>query len=66
MLILNKRIGIHKEKIKKTYDLPKTPYQRILESNTVCRKEKEKLKKVYATLNPVELKRNIDKKLKKI
>jgi len=65
-LISKKRYGKHKEKIRKVYDQAKTPYQRVLESDTVSKKEKEKLKRIYATLNPVELRRNIDKKLKEI
>jgi len=65
-LIAKKRYGKHKEKIKKKYDIPKTPYQRVLESKTVSEKEKERLRRIYVKLNPVELKRNIDLKLKKI
>lgn len=65
-LIAKKRFGKHKEKIKKVYDQAKTPYQRVLESNTVSEKEKMKLRKIYVKLNLVELRRNIDKKLKNI
>jgi hypothetical protein len=61
-----KRVGKNKEKIKKRYDKAKTPYQRVLESDNVSNAVKVKLKEIYVKLNPVELKRNIDKKLRKI
>jgi hypothetical protein len=41
--------------IKKEYEKPKTPYQRLLESNTVNEKTKSQLKKTYETLNMVKL-----------
>lgn len=53
-------------KIRKKYDVPKTPYQRLLESKTLSRKEKAELKDTYQTLNPAELKRNIDVPLKRL
>jgi len=42
------RIGA---KIKKTYDTPKTPYQRLLEDEHVTDEQKKKLRETYATLN---------------
>lgn len=62
-LIEKKRVGA---KIAKKYDKPRTPYQRIMERKDFPEAEKEKLKKIYAKLNPAELKRNIDRKLSKI
>jgi len=62
-LIEKRRVGA---KIVKKYDKPKTPYQRLLEHKDFPESEKEKLKAVYAKLNPAELKRSIDKKLSKI
>lgn len=62
-LISKKRVG---SKIVKKYDLPKTPYQRVLEHKNIPEKEKERLIKIYTKLNPVELKRNINRKLKRI
>jgi len=50
------RIG---SKIKKIYDTPRTPYQRVLESPEVPEQYKEKIKQVYAGLNPAELHREI-------
>lgn len=45
--------------VKKRYDTPRTPYQRILESPHVSLKDKEILIKTYQTLNPFELKKRI-------
>lgn len=61
MLISKERI---KGKIKRKYDQPKTPYQKIMESKEVPEKTKQELKKIYHSLNPAELKRKIDAKLK--
>lgn len=46
------RIGA---KIKKTYDKPKTPYQRILEEVSVSEEQKQKLRETYASLNYFDL-----------
>ncbi|PNR87268.1 hypothetical protein X925_09720 [Petrotoga sp. 9T1HF07.CasAA.8.2] len=43
--------------IKKEYEKPKTPYQRLLESNTVSEKTKSQLKKTYESLNMVKLRK---------
>jgi hypothetical protein len=59
-LVEKKRV---EAKIVKKYDIPKTPYQRLLEHKDFPESEKEKLKRIYAELNPAEIKRNIDKKL---
>ena len=48
-------------KIKKTYDKPKTPYQRVLESKHVEDTVKQQLKAQYTQLHPIKLKRSIDK-----
>lgn len=42
---------------------PKTPYQRIVEYPTVDDAVKERLRKEHATLNPLVLKREIEKRL---
>jgi hypothetical protein len=44
-------------KIKKKYDTPKTPYQRLLESN-LSEERKQKLRDQYATLNYPGLKKH--------
>ena len=53
-----------KSKIKKTYDEPKTPYQRLLETDRLPLQQKRKLKEVYASKNPFFLKQQLDAKLK--
>lgn len=60
-----------KEKInnsvyKKRYDIAQTPYQRILNSAKISKATKEELTQIYLSLNPVQLKRNIDAKIAKI
>jgi len=62
-LISKKRIN---SKIVKKYDIPKTPYQRLLENKEVSPLKKKELKEIYAKLNPAELKRTIDKKINKL
>lgn len=58
-LIEKTRIG---SRIKKRYDKPKTPYQRVLESPCVVEDQrKDALIAQYAKLNPAELKRQITK-----
>jgi hypothetical protein len=55
-------------RIHRRYDVPKTPYQRLIamESNQVEEEMKEELKALYLCLNPAELKRKIDLKLKNL
>jgi len=62
-LISKKRVGA---KIMKKYDIPKTPYQRLLLHEKFPEDSKVKLKAFYATLNPAELQRNINRKLFRI
>ena len=62
-LIEKKRVGT---KIVKKYDTPRTPFQRLLENKEFPESEKEKLKMIYAKLNPAELKRSLDRKISKI
>lgn len=59
-LISKERIG---GKIHRRYDIPKTPYQRVIESKDVSEEKKQELKNIYQSLNPAELKRTIDRKL---
>lgn len=55
-LIKKERTGA---KVKKTYDRPQTPYQRLLKSPTTRKATRKRLQAEYATLNPAELKRQI-------
>lgn len=59
-LILKERIG---GKIHRVYDKAKTPFQRLMESSEISKEKKRELREIYLSLNPAELKRNIDKKL---
>ena len=55
-----------KSRYKRIYGDPKTPYQRVLESNHVDDDTKQKLMKVHDSLDPIELSRTIQAKLKGI
>lgn len=58
-----KRIG---SRYIRRYDIPKTPYQRVLADQRIDIKVKEKLTQEYASLNPKTLRREIDILVKKI
>jgi len=62
---LKDKIRIH-SKIKKHHDQAKTPYQRLMESDHINVLQKEKLRMIFESLNPFELKDNIQRKLKHI
>ncbi len=62
-LIKRERVG---SKIKKTYDQPKTPYQRLLDSTYLSNLQKRNLKQRYNQLNPVFLSNELNKKLKEL
>ena len=60
-----------KEKInnsvcRKKYDTAKTPYQRLMECSQISPAKKKELQIIYLSLNPADLKRKIDQKIKKI
>lgn len=59
-LVLKERIA---GRIHRIYDKPRTPFCRLLESSEVSESRKTELKNTYLSLNPAELKRQIDKKL---
>lgn len=59
-LIRKERTG---SKVKRIYDKAKTPYRRIMEREDISQDVKERLTRIYADLNPFELKRTIDQKL---
>jgi hypothetical protein len=60
-LLRKERIG---SRIKKTYEKPKTPYERLLASSAVSDEQKAKLRARYEELDPFELKARIEEKLK--
>jgi hypothetical protein len=55
-LVAKERVG---GKVKRRYDLPQTPFQRLLAS-PLSEREKERLRATYLQLNPAQLKRSID------
>jgi hypothetical protein len=57
-LIQKTRIG---SKVRKKYDVPQTPYQRVLTSPSVPENKKETLGQQYAQFNPAALRRKIAK-----
>ncbi len=60
-----KKIKIN-SKYKRKYYKPKTPFQRLMESEHVDEQTKQTLKSRFESLNPFELKKGIEIKLKKI
>jgi len=62
-LVRKERIG---SRVKKWYDEAKTPYRRLLESDTISLKQKQRLKDQYAQINPVKLRKNLNRLLKKL
>jgi len=50
----------------KTYDNPRTPYQRLLDSPHIAQQAKQNLTAVHETLNPFHLKKEIEKKLRQL
>ena len=55
-----RRVG---SKVKKIYDDPKTPYQRLLDCPTLKLAEKAKLKAIYASLSLSQVKAELDRRL---
>lgn len=63
-MLFKDKIG---SKYKRVYEkIPKTPYQRIMEHQSVSKEIKEKLKREHEKLNPLVLKQEMDKRLKKV
>jgi len=55
-----------RSRYRKRYDAPRTPYERLLQSQAVSAESKHQLQAAYARLNPFALKKTIEEKLKKI
>ncbi len=53
-------------KVKKVYDEAKTPYQRVLASPHVSQESKDRLTKLYGTLDPVKLQKSLEQRLRDI
>jgi len=56
-LVAKERVGAQ---VRKRYDIAKTPYQRVLESETVSAEAKRRLGEQYVQLNPAALLRQIE------
>ena len=59
-------VGRQVTQYKKVYDNPKTPYQRLMNSEHIPIDIKEKLKQQHEQLNPFHLTQCIESKLKQI
>lgn len=53
-------------RVKKSYHVPQTPYQRVLACTEVKAADKKKLRHQYHSLNPAALKRQLDKYRKEL
>jgi hypothetical protein len=62
-LVSKTRLG---SKVHKVYDAAKTPYQRLLHSRVLSDAKKTELAAIYAGLNPVRLRAQIDENLEKL
>lgn len=51
---------------RKVYDTAQTPYERLINCDTIPVKKKKELTKLYLSLNPVKLKQTINDKIKRI
>jgi len=60
-LIEKERIGA---KINKKYDQPKTPVERLLESDDIPEETKQALRTQWKALNPFQLQKQISRKIK--
>ena len=50
--------------LKKKYDIPQTPYQRVVHARGTSASQKQQLTNLYDTLNPVKLKAEVERHLK--
>jgi len=62
-LVAKMKVG---SRYKKKYDDPKTPYQRLMESEHINEAQKTYLTEIYCNLNPFKLKKQIDYKQRQI
>ncbi len=52
--------------LRKVYEEAKTPYERLMDSEYLEEKEKEKLRRIYEGLNMVKLREEIDKLIEEL
>lgn len=60
-----KKVRVGSRYVRK-YDEAKTPYQRVLEDKRIDQSIKDELRSTYATLNPLTLKKEVDRLITKI
>ncbi len=53
----------HGAKVHKVYDIARTPYQRVMELGVLASIQRQALETTYHTLNPIALRRQVDKAL---
>jgi hypothetical protein len=62
MKLLSKvRVG---SRYRKKFDKPKTPYHRLMNSKWLLTEQKDQLRATYQTINPFNLRKSLEKKLK--
>lgn len=62
-LLKKQRIG---SKVKKRYDTPKTPYQRLIDSGVLDEQAKERLRSQMRRASPLELRRKVNEKTQQL
>ena len=58
------RTEIEGSRKRRVYDTPKTPFERLKDSGQLAPEQLKQLEALYASLNPFDLKRRIEKKLR--
>jgi len=53
-------------RIQRAYDTARTPYQRLLASPQISKQSKQQLRHIYETLNPAQLRRQLDQSLERL
>ena len=66
MRLIKKIYNDDEKLIKKIYDTAKTPYKRVLDDKMISEKVKRGLKLVHRGLNPLKLKEERDKLIRKL
>ena len=60
------RTAVEGSRKKRIYDVPQTPFDRLKACGQADREQIAKLEELKATLNPLALKRNIERKLRRV
>jgi len=63
---VTRKVRLGDGRVRKVYDMPRTPYQRVLESEHVKGEEKERLRERYVKLDLYQLKCEIDRLINKL